>query len=113
MPTAPRFDIGDYVYLVSSAKRGFLEPYRVDQVRTYGSKYRYAIRIRPRNHKQSVTTVGDRIDLRKTGLLEFKEEELCVLCEALLFKKAYLEEVLDATNDQISRHQCIEGPGSG
>lgn len=109
---APKYNVGDYVYLVVSAKRGFLEFYRIDQLRNYGSKYRYAMKIRPRNFKESLPTVGDRIDLRKTGLLEFKEEELCTYCEALVFKQAWLENELEDTINKISQQQCIVDPGS-
>jgi len=109
---AAKYNVGDYLYLVVSAKRAFLEKYRVDQIRNYGSKYRYAMKIRPRNWQESLPTVGDRIDLRKTGLLEFKEEELCTYCEALIFKRAWLEAQLADTLEKISLQQCIPDPDS-
>lgn len=105
---APRFSPDDVVYIAASANRGFIESYRVDQVRSVGTRYWYSIRIRPRNEKDQRLTVGDRNDLRKTGYLEFAEEELCTLCEALPLVRTYLENALADIENKIEAH-CPEG----
>ncbi len=85
MPTTtPKFCIGDEVYLVESAKLGFLESYQLTGVRRdpSDSTWMYSISV-PGRPPLMNTTVGDRIRLTNPHDFELAEEELGTLCETL------------------------------
>lgn len=104
--SAPRFSPEDIIYLVSSAKLGWLESYQVTQVRSVGSTYRYTILIKPQVPLNSLQTVGDRNNLSKSRIIELKEEDICTHCEALILARTYLENRLVEINTAISTFSC-------
>jgi len=104
--SAPRFSPESIVYIVASAKAGWLESYQVSQVRSVGSTYRYTILISPKTPLNMLPTIGDRNNLTKSRIIELKDEDLCTHCEALLLARAYLENRLLEINSDISKFSC-------
>lgn len=109
----PKYSPGDTVYIKSSAQKGFLESYRVEEVRHSGSRYEYLLKIKPRRFNDELQSVGDRNTLQQSGGLKFRETQLITVCEALEFKKAYLENQLSSTNNRLNQLDCDSGSGSG
>lgn len=101
----PRFSPGEVVYLKASAEKGFLESYKVEEVRHAGSSYKYIIRIKPKRVNDDLPPVGDRNDLKSYGTLRFTEIELVTVYEALLLKQAYLTSQLAAVAVDIAKFQ--------
>lgn len=104
--SAPRFSPEDIIYIVASAKLGWLESYQVTQVRSVGSTYRYTILIKPKTSSNLLQTVGDRNNLSKYRIIELKEEDICTQCEALILARTYLENRLAEINSSISSFGC-------
>jgi len=79
---APRFKIGEVVYLVESAALGELEAYKIGGLRqTSPNTWVYQIYIEQKPPAEQ--TVGDRIDLKESREMFYEESELFTLCEAV------------------------------
>jgi hypothetical protein len=79
---APRFKIGEIVYLVESAALGELEAYKIGAMKqTSPDIWVYQIFIEQKPPTEQ--TVGDRIDLKESRDLFYEESELFTLCEAV------------------------------
>lgn len=80
--STPTYQIDDEVYLVASAKKGFLEAYRISAIRSISKgAYVYQINIRPKQPNEA--TVGDSVDLKSNRALFFSESELTDFCSAV------------------------------
>ncbi len=93
--TAPLYQIGDIVYLVASAKRGFLEAYRVELIHAQASnKWVYQIDLKARRPNEK--TIGDAVDLKRRRSVFFAEAELTDFCSANQLTIDYLQRKLAA-----------------
>jgi len=73
---APKYDIGETVYILESAAVGFLEPYKVEMI-VYSSPSRITYFLYSGPRQPTVTTTfGDRISQRGRPTLEYEEAEL-------------------------------------
>lgn len=108
----PTFSVGETVYLRASAEKGFLEFYRIEEIRHSGSGYVYFLKIRPRRAMDELPTVGDRNTLKQSGGLRFTESELITVCEALELKKDYHTTQLANANAELAKYDC-DSSGSG
>jgi len=108
----PLYSVGETVFLRASAERGFLESYRIDEIRHSGNGYIYFLLINPRRFNDELPTIGDRNSLRQTKGLKFRESELITICEALALKRVFHENKLADTVAELSR-LCDEESGSG
>ena len=104
----PRWDIEDLVYLLASAKLGFLESYRVDSIRKIPTGWVYTIDIAQKPPAE--TTISDSVDLKQDRCggprrhLYFSEGELVSMEEALVLAIDSLEirkNKLQATYDRL------------
>lgn len=79
---APKFKIGDVVYLVESAALGELEAYKIGGLKqvTAGT-WVYQIYIEQKGPTEQ--TVGDRVDLKEPREMFYEEIEVFTLCEAI------------------------------
>jgi hypothetical protein len=82
MATAPKFKIGDIVYLNESANLGELDAYKIDAIQqSLQGRWIYQIYIEKR--PPDGQTVEDRVDLKLPRQLFFDEAELITLCQAV------------------------------
>jgi len=81
--TTPAFDIGDVVYLKSSAEIGFIEATRISNIgyNTLTKLPMYLISRQPKPPQEA--TVGDQVDLKSDLDYWLTEDELLVYCDAL------------------------------
>ena len=83
----PKYEPNDVVYLRESAAIGHLEAVTIRGLSYYNGKWIYAIRagsLLP----TPVALYGDRISMVNSQTLQFSEEELIPLCEALALAEA-------------------------
>ena len=79
---APRFKIGDIVYLVESAALGELEAYKIGGLKqVVAGTWVYQIYIEQKAPQEQ--TVGDRVDLKEPREMFYEETEIFGLCEAV------------------------------
>jgi len=105
MSATPAYQIDDEVFLIASAKIGFLESYRITSIHSItANKFAYQINIREKG--PSETTVGDYINTKYSRILYFGEEELTDFCGAINLQVTNLQRRLaDAQARQDSRCQ--------
>jgi len=111
MATNPFFRVTDTIYLIESAKRGFIESYRIDEVRQDESgtwKYKFFVPSSPPNFN---ATYGDRITLKYNTEFELEESEVCSYCDAVDLAYAAAQQVVAKL--AILKQQCEETGGSG
>lgn len=90
---APTYSIGDLVYIVASAKIGFLESYKITGIHSKtGGKYVYQINLKERHPNEK--TIGDAVDLKRSRSLFFDESELTDFCTASSLRITYLQRKL-------------------
>lgn len=82
-PAQPLFGIDDIVYLLASARRGFLESYRIDNVIYEPKDGTWVYLINVKRSPIAGQTVGHFRDLRIHGSLYFSEAELIDYCTAV------------------------------
>ena len=75
------FAVGDIVYLRASAARGFLESYRITQIRNDGVSWIYGFEVAKRT--PHISTVGFMNTLTQDTSFEQPAEELTDFCSAL------------------------------
>jgi len=102
---APKFQIDEAVYLLSSAALGELEAYRVGAVQDRGIGWVYQIFIDQRPPHE--WTLGDRIDLKEERNLFFHEDELITICEALDLAASAISNTLARIKFQIEE-ECSD-----
>ena len=90
---APKYDIGDVVYLKESAALGHLEAVTISGA-VYNNGWMYTIRA-GRALPTSVAHYGDRISAVHAKTLYFTENELIVLCDALELAEANAQRALE------------------
>ena len=89
----PKYVAGDIVYLIESAKVGFLESYQVAAVSmVVGNNWQYTIAVPARS--PSGATYGDRNQLKRGFDFQLDESELITYCEALTYAESYLQSQL-------------------
>ena len=99
-----KFDIDDIVYLQSSAKIGFLEPYSIQRIfydRAYHG-WKYEIDL----SKQATLISGVSRTFVPSRVMYFTEGELMTRCEALLSAKSALERQKDNIQGKIDAQGC-------
>jgi hypothetical protein len=107
-----RFNVGDLVYLRSSAQIGFLESYRVTEV-FQAVRNRWLYRVDIDQKPPSSQTVGDQIDLKSGTRLIFDEDELLVFCEAQTIIVDFLRRRLTAEQARLdARCPSVGSTGS-
>jgi hypothetical protein len=99
---APKWKIGDTVYLEVSARIGFLEAYRVSGIFKIRGSWAYTIAIGPKPPAEP--TIGDAIDIKRDHTLYFDERELIGLHEALLLAKDALNKKIIKIQQLLDRH---------
>jgi len=108
--SVPQYQVDDIVYLIESAKVGFIESYRISGVRqNEAGVWMYLVAVSPRSTAGS--TYGDRITLQQNLDFELVESELCAYCDAVNL-------ALAAVQANVSRLQALksahcEESGSG
>jgi len=107
---AARFNIGDSIFLLASAKKGFREEYTVEQLRNTGGRWKYALNVRSKQGKINFFSVTDRYTLQESGSLEFNESELLTECEALDYIISHHQTLLAS---YIARKSSLACDGSG
>lgn len=97
----PIYKVNDVVYLIESAKVGFVESYRVSEVRQDSTgAWLYKISVNPRAPIGG-PTFGDRLTLKTSLDFELRESELCDYCTALNF-------ALIAARAQVIRLEALK-----
>lgn len=100
---APRFKIGEVVYLVESAALGELEAYKIGALKqTSPDIWVYQIFIEQKPPTEQ--TVGDRIDLKEPRDLFYEESELFTVCEAI--QTAINNVVIVINRNQFMLDEC-------
>lgn len=102
MPTTPKYDINDVIYLEASARIGFLEAYKVTNVVRSRSRWLYTVDVEQRPPAEP--TIGGYIDIKQGRMLWFDESELTDLHTALLLAKNALELKLNNINNQLHKY---------
>lgn len=101
----------DVIYLETSARIGFLEPYTISEVvQTSNGKFRYRIFIGP--NPPANQTFGSSNDLRRgvTQIL-FGQVELVTFCDAIALVVRSLE--LKLTDARLQQNALCAPTGSG
>jgi len=101
MTNAPKYDIGNVVYLRESAALGFLEPARISGISRRGPDWIYSIYVGLAG-STSANLFGDRRSMVHNNTLFFTEEEFVTELEALQLTKSNLERQLNSVNQQIT-----------
>lgn len=102
--TAPKFKIGDVVYLLEPASLGELDAYRIGAIHQKSiGVWIYQIFIDQKPPREQ--TVGDRIDLKESRNLFYDEGELLDLCEAV-------DIAIDNIQTRVNRLQLTLDPCS-
>jgi hypothetical protein len=83
----PKYDINQVVYFRESAAMGHLEPVIISGMSYYNGQWIYTIRAN-RALPIPVSQYGDRVNLTNGALLQFTENELVILCDALALAEA-------------------------
>ena len=83
----PKYDLNQVVYFRESAALGHLEPVVVSGIAYFNGKWIYTIRAN-RALPVPVSQYGDRVNLTNGALLQFTEDELVILCDALVLAEA-------------------------
>ena len=91
---APKYDVGDVVYLKESAALGHLEAVTISGATYSNNSWMYTIRA-GRALPTSVAYYGDRISAVHAKTLYFTENELIVLCDALELAEANAQRALE------------------
>ena len=108
--SAPVYQVNDVVYLIESAKVGFIESYQVSGVRQAASGawlYKISVPSRPGRN----ATFGDRITLRTEIDFELAEAELTTYCEAVDFAIVFVTNNLAYLQSLKTAH-CTDGTGT-
>ena len=93
------YNIGDTVYLKSSAKRGFLESYKITGAVMLQGITQYTIDIAPK--PPTPRSVGDRYNVKLPyKILYFRESELIAFCDAL-------DLIINYHTVQLTRYQNL------
>jgi hypothetical protein len=104
----PIYQINDIVYLIESANLGFIESYRVSELRQDASGvwiYKIAVTARPGTLGQ---TYGDRITLQPFDAdFELAESALCNYCDAIS-RALVAARANVARLEQLQAAQCEE-----
>lgn len=98
--SAPKFKIGEVVYLSEPATLGELDAFRIGAIHQKSANtWIYQIFIEQKPPREQ--TVGDRIDLKESRNLFYDEGELLTLCEAV-------ELAISNIQVRINRMQLIQ-----
>jgi hypothetical protein len=90
-----KFEVDDVVYLVESAKLGFLESYKVKGIRQDSQGQWWYTFVVSQRSTTATATVGDSNTLKHQSRWELAEAELTTYCEALGSAEMYLQAQLD------------------
>lgn len=96
----PKYAPNDVVYFRESAAIGHLEAVTISGLSYYNGKWMYAIRA-GRLLPTPVAQYGDRISMVNGQILQFSEEELIPICEALALAEA--NAILTLNRIQVQR----------
>jgi hypothetical protein len=106
----PTYSVDDTVYLDSSARRGFLEQYKITGIIATQQSIQYTIDLAPL--PPTPRTIADRYNVRlHSKQLYFSESELITFCEAIPLIISYLTTQL-SRYQQLSDAHCGTGSGS-
>lgn len=83
MPAAPRWSVSDIAYLRESAIIGFLEGYKITNIKWDPRYNRWLYEAAIRHRGTEPTSVIDMHNLRRGEVLELGENDLCDQIEAL------------------------------
>lgn len=83
MPKAPRWSVGDVVYLKESAMIGFIESYKITNIAWDPQWNRWVYMVDIKHKGAESTSVIDMYDLRRSETLRFIEDDLISCVEAL------------------------------
>lgn len=95
----PKYQPGDVLYLRESAAIGHLEAVTIGGLTFYNGKWVYAIKAGNLN-PTPVAQYGDKISMVNGQLLQFSEEELIPICEALGLAETNAERNLEKIRAQ-------------
>jgi hypothetical protein len=94
---------GDEVYLLASAKRGFLERYAIDFV-TQNATGKYVYHINIKKSPPNVQSVGGAYDQRPHGVIYYDASELITYCDALVEVISYHTRKLNEYQQKLDNH---------
>lgn len=111
--SAPLYNIDDVIYLLESAKIGFIESYRISEVRQDSTgSWLYKISVSPRAPIGG-PTYGDRLTLKTSMDFELRESELCDYCTAVDFALAAARAQVVKLEALKASHCASASDGSG
>ena len=107
---APKYQIGDVIYIKASAQIGHLESFKITEILQV-KKTRWLYRVAISSNPPISQTVGDRNSLKHGGTLVFDESDLLTFCEAQIIIVQNLELRLLTAKAKLKTY--CEQPGSG
>lgn len=79
----PKYNPGDTIYLRESAVLGFIESYKIDNVSYDKSTSQWMYNVNVKHRGPAPSTTIDRVTLRNSECLLFRESELIEFCDAI------------------------------
>jgi len=107
----PLHAVDDIVYILASARRGFLESYKINNVIYNPEDEGWVYLINIRRSPSAGQTVGHFRDLRISGSLYFREAELIDYCMALDSAVTYHQRQVASLEAKLNA-RCNGGTGT-
>lgn len=103
---SPKYDVGTVVYLKESAALGYIEPVKISGILRYQDSWVYTITNHAAQPRQA-QIYGDRYTQIYDTHINFTENELLTLCDALDLAEANALRTLQKIQDQKALY-CSE-----